>query len=149
MMEKIRDIVKNLIEKLAVTEADVEVSESHGAWIVSITSPDEHTLVGRDNDKYEALSHLLKRMLAKELGEEAKIIVDINGMRAKNEEALKVKAKMVAGRAREFKTNVEMDPMSSYERMLVHSALQDEPNIKTESVGEGRNRRLVVKYVEG
>ncbi len=147
-MEKIRDIVKNLIEKLSVTEAEVDVLYDHDAWKITVTSSDEHSLVGKDNEKFDAFSHVLKRILAKEIGEEAKIVIDINGIRAKGDEALKAKAKMIAARTREFKVNVEMDPMSSYERMLVHSALQGEANIKTESIGEGRERRLVVKYVE-
>ncbi len=147
-MEKIRTLVLSLLEKLTNTEFALDVTEDHGAWKIAITSADEHALVGRDNEKYEALSHLLKRMIAKEHGEEIKVIIDINGMRAKNEEALKAKAKIIAGRAREFKTDVEMEPMSSYERMLIHAALDGEPNIKTESIGEGRQRRLVVKYIE-
>jgi spoIIIJ-associated protein len=146
-MEKIRDMVKSLLEKLAITSFELDVTEDHGAWKISITSEDEH-LKGHDNEKYEAFSHLLKRMLSRELGEEAKILIDINGMRAKAEEALKAKAMIVALRAREFKTDVEMEPMSSYERMLIHSALEGQLNIKTESIGEGRQRRLVVKYVE-
>lgn len=147
-MEKIKGIVKSLLEKLAVVDAEVDVCEDHGAWKITVTSPDEHSLVGRDNEKYEAFSHLLKRMLSKEIGEEQKIIIDVNGLRAKNDEALKAKAMIVAGRAREFKRDVEMDPMSSYERMLIHSALEGQANIKTESIGEGRNRRLVVRYIE-
>ncbi len=55
---------------------------------------------------------------------------------------------MLAKRARSFKIDVEMDPMTSYERMLVHSHLEGRPNIKTESIGEGKERRLVIKFVE-
>lgn len=148
LMDKIREVAKSLIEKLSVTDATIDIVEENGGWKISINSSDERTLIGRDNDKYEAFSHLLKRILSKDLGEETKIFVDINGMRAKNDESLKAKAMIVAGRAREFKRDVEMDPMSSYERMVIHTALENEPNIKTESVGEGRNRRLIVRFVE-
>ena len=147
-MEKVREIVKSLIEKLAVEQFEVEVDSQNGTWRIAISSPDERSLIGRENDRFSALSHLLKRILAKELGEEAKIVIDINGAKAKGEEMLKAKAMLIASRAREFRMNVEMDPMPSYERMLVHSILEGQPNIKTESIGEGRSRRLVVKFVE-
>ncbi|MEK7526803.1 MAG: R3H domain-containing nucleic acid-binding protein, partial [Patescibacteria group bacterium] len=56
--------------------------------------------------------------------------------------------KIMAERARSFKTNMELEPMSPYERMIIHSALESLPDIKTESVGFGRGRKVVIKYVE-
>ena len=53
----------------------------------------------------------------------------------------------MAERARELKYDVEMEPMSSYERLIIHSVLQGSANIKTESQGDGRSRRVVVRYV--
>src|SRR3989344_4859098 len=147
-MKQAQKITESLLEKLGVAGGALAGVEANGVWKISITSEDEHSLVGRDGDKFEAFSHLLKRMLAKELGEEAKIIVDINHIRAKKEEALKGKAGIIADRARAFKRDVEMEPMSSYERMVVHSHLEGALNIKTESVGEGKSRRLIVKYIE-
>lgn len=147
-MNKAQKITEALLEKLGVANASVNAAEENGVWKISISSEDEHTLVGRDGERFEAFSHLLKRMLAKELGEETRIIVDVNQLRAKQEEALKGKAGIIADRARAFKRDVEMEPMTSYERMVVHSHLEGAPNIKTESVGEGKSRRLIVKYVE-
>lgn len=147
-MQRIEALIKSLIEKLGVSEAKVLVLDDAGVWKISINTPDEESLVGRDNERYEALSHLLRRMIAREFGEEVKVMIDVNGMRAKNDEALKAKAVIIAERARAFKRDVEMDPMTSYERMIVHSALEGQLNIKTESIGEGRDRRLVVKYIE-
>lgn len=147
-MQKIEALIKSLIEKLGVSEAKIEVVDDSGVWKISIDTPDEASLVGRDNERYEALSHLLRRMVARECGEEVKVMIDVNGMRAKNDEALKAKSMIIAERARAFKRDVEMDPMTSYERMVVHSALGGQPNIKTESIGEGRDRRLVVRYIE-
>lgn len=147
-MSKIESLIKSLIEKLGVSDAKIEVTDAAGVWKVSIDTSDEVSLVGRDNERYEALSHLLKRMIAKEFGEDTKVVIDINGIRAKNDEALKAKAMIIAERARSFKRDVEMDPMTSYERMIVHSALEGQPDIKTESIGEGRDRRLVVRYIE-
>ncbi len=146
--DDIKLITKSLIDTLGVLEATIDVLEKNGAYVVNIESPEEHSLIGRENEKFEAFSHLIKRMVAKKHGEEMRVIVDINGMRARNDEQIKNKASMMAERARAFKMNVELDPMTSYERMLVHSHLEKEPNIKTESVGEGRERRLVIKFIQ-
>ena len=147
-MDKIKQITEALLEKLDVKALSIEVTGAADAWKISIESEDEAALVGKDNDRFEALTHLLRRMIAKDIGEDAKIIVDVNKIREKKEGELKIKATIIADRARAFKTDVEMDPMSSYERMVVHSHLEGALNIKTESVGEGRNRRLVIKYIE-
>ena len=53
---------------------------------------------------------------------------------------------MMAERARSFQYDVELSPMSAYERLIVHTTLQGAPQVKTESQGEGRNRRVVIRY---
>lgn len=145
---KIKNLIQSLIEKLGVNEVTLDVINNNGILEISIQSPDEKALIGHDNEKFEAFSHIIKRITAKEFGEDIKIVVDINNMRTKKEEILKSKASIIADRARAFKIDVEMDPMSSYDRRIIHSHLESSPNIKTESIGEGYNRRLVVKYIE-
>ena len=79
---------------------------------------------------------------------EKAFFVDVNGYQEATLENIKNVAKIMGDRARSFKTNVELDPMSSYERMVIHSFFQDAKDVKTESVGEGERRRVVIKYVE-
>jgi predicted RNA-binding protein Jag len=55
---------------------------------------------------------------------------------------------MLAERARYFKSSIEMDPMSSYERMIVHAEFTETPDIATESAGFGKDRHVVLKYTE-
>jgi spoIIIJ-associated protein len=114
---------------------------------VNLKTLDEHTFIGKDSEKFEAFSHLLRKMLSKHLGE-ARVIIDINNLRGKNDDALKAKATILADRARAFKKDVELEPMTSYERRIVHSFLEGAPFIKTESVGDGSSRRLVIRYIE-
>ncbi len=73
-------------------------------------------------------------------------LVDVNDYRTKQIKDLQAKALMMAERARSFQYDVELSPMSSYERLIIHTTLQDAPNVKTESQGEGRSRRVVIKY---
>jgi len=130
-----------------VPSPKVEVSLVDKVWTIAIQSQDDRPMVGRDGENFEHFSHLLKRMLAKETGEDFKINLDVNNRNGRNIEALKTKAVILAERARSFKKDVELEPMSSFERMVIHTALEGSPNIKTESVGMGKERRLVVRYV--
>ena len=73
-------------------------------------------------------------------------LIDVNEFRAKQLKEIETKALMMAERARSFQYDVELTPMSAYERLIVHTTLQNSPNVKTESLGEGRSRRVVIKY---
>lgn len=147
MTSQIINLVKDLTLKIGVNDAVVSVEDKNGSYKIIIDTRDEFSLVGRENEKYEAFSHLVKRMLAKIFGEETRFFVDVNGVLAKAENQLISKAKMIAERAKNFKVDVEMDGLSSYERRVVHAALDGIPDIKTESKGEGKNRKLIVRFV--
>ncbi len=73
-------------------------------------------------------------------------LIDVNDFRTKQIKDIETKALMMAERARSFQYDVELTPMSAYERLIVHTTLQNAPNVKTESLGEGRGRRVVIKY---
>lgn len=149
MKNLIEKTTKDLIENLLCTETDFVVDfDQNGIYKILIQTKDEESLIGKENERFEAFSHLLKRILAKTIGEETKIIVDVNNIRGKNDDILKTKASIIAERARAFKKDMELDPMTSYERMVIHSHLEGSPNIKTESIGEGKQRRLVIRYTE-
>lgn len=148
MNENIKSIVISLGEKLGASGMEVSIEDVADTKKVVIRLEDDRTIVGKEESHFEAFTHLLKRMIAKIIGEDKKVSVDVNDRRLRQDEMLKTKAKIIADRAKEYKRDVEMDPMSSYERMLVHTVLEEIPFVKTESIGEGRNRRVVVKYIE-
>jgi spoIIIJ-associated protein len=81
-------------------------------------------------------------------GEELSFVVDVNDYQKKRIEDIRAKARVYAERARYFKSSVEMDPMSSYERMIIHSEFSDTPDIETSSAGVGRDRHIVIRFTE-
>ncbi|MFA6464099.1 MAG: R3H domain-containing nucleic acid-binding protein [Candidatus Paceibacterota bacterium] len=148
MVENLKTLTISFAEKSGLVDCEVSVEEREGGFSISIRSDENKDYIGRDKERFEAFTHLLRRMAEKITGEDKKISVDINNRQQKQDETLKTKAKIIAERAREFKKDVEMEPMSSYERMIIHSALEGIPSIKTESAGIGRERRVVVKFVK-
>ncbi|KKU70312.1 MAG: Single-stranded nucleic acid binding R3H domain-containing protein [Parcubacteria group bacterium GW2011_GWA2_47_21] len=151
--EKIKSIIKEFISKLGVSHESVEETKAKngdGDKIqFTIKTAESGVLIGAKGTHFSALNHLLRKIVAKQLGETAPaFFVDVNDYREGLLSDLKTKVGILRERAISFKTNVEMEPMSSYERMLVHTLCEGHPNIKTESLGEGPMRRVVIKYVE-
>lgn len=148
MIEDIKKITETLISHIGISDFVVDISLEKDIFLLAISIPEQKLLQGRENERFEAFAHLIKRMVSKKYGEEKRVIVDINNTRKDRENYLKNKALMMAERARAFKIDVELEPMSSYERMIVHSHLESSPYVKTESVGEGRDRRLVIRFLK-
>ena len=126
-------------------------------WML-FKAEDPRPLIGVHGDTVHALDYLVKKMVEKKMRpatlneapshEEAPhFLVDVNDYRTQQIKDLQTKALMMAERARSFQYDVEMSPMSAYERLIVHTTLQGAPNVKTESQGEGRGRRVVIRYV--
>ena len=143
--------VKELLNALGASYKGVTTLEVAGQIIFNIETDDARTLIGAHGDTIHAIDMLVKKILEKRApltpGEESPMfLVDVNDYRGKQIKELQTKARMLAERARSFQYDVELTPMSAYERLIIHTTLQDAPNVKTESQGEGRNRRVVIKY---
>lgn len=147
-----KELLKNKIEEILKYTSFVidscEVVDDSGTLWCSIKTPDSKFLIGRDGEALKSFNHLVKKIIEKELGEESspKMIIDINGYQKKRVENLKATAHMLAERARYFKSSIEADPMPAFERRIIHMYLENEKDITTESKGEGRDRRIVIKY---
>lgn len=145
-------ILKELLDAAGISYQNVSHSEAAGQIILSIELSDARDLIGPRGEVIQAIDHLVKKIVEEQNetpeGEErgGMFLVDVNGYRTKQIKDLQAKALMMAERARSFQYDVELSPMSAYERLIVHTTLQNAPNVKTESQGEGRSRRVVIKY---
>lgn len=90
---------------------------------------------------------ILRLIIKKKVENISTIHLDINNYRGQRNESLRELAKKAAKRARFYKTPVALEAMSSYDRRIIHTELAIHPDIKTESIGEGSDRRVVVKYI--
>lgn len=152
-VQKVKELIENTLKNMGVSFDSVDVSENAltSSPKFTIKSGESALIIGVKGANLSAFNHLIKKMVSKgkeEEEEKAKFFIDVNDYHERVESELKNKARIMADRARSFKTNIELEPMSSYERMVVHSFLQEIPDIKTESVGFGKDRRVVIKYVE-
>ncbi len=139
------------IARFQVDEVNSSFNEEDGATWYTIKSNDSHLLIGKNGEALEALNHLVKKVVesrAKDRLPLSSITVDVNNFQKKKNENIKTIAHMMAERARFFKSSVEVDPMSAYERKVIHTFLSNVKDIKTESIGEGPSRRVVISYKE-
>lgn len=160
--EGIQNLIKELIEKTGVTVREIVVTEENpqGTWF-SVAVNEPHFFVGHDGEALYALNHLVRRIVEGKdptllpplnkgrvgEGSENNILIDINGFQKKRVENIRAVAHMMGERARYFKSSIEVDPMSAFERRIVHEFLSDASDLKTESIGMGPSRRVVIKYV--
>lgn len=149
--------LRELLHSMGVSYQDVAREEIAGQVVFAIKTDDARKLIGSGGDTIHAVDHLVKKIVEKRVlpsgpteteRTDVHFLVDVNEYRSKQIKDLQTKALMMAERARSFQYDVELSPMSAYERLIVHTTLQDAPHVKTESQGEGRNRRVVIRYTD-
>ena len=152
--QKIQNLIKDLIEKTGVVVVSISATDDTGGstWF-SVEVNEPHFFVGHDGEALYALNHLIRRIVEGKMAatesEGSNILIDINGFQKKRIENIRAVAHMMSERARYFKSNIEVDPMSPFERRIVHEFLSNATDLKTESVGFGPTRRVVIKYIGG
>lgn len=155
-INEVTNLIKEIIEKTNISVNEISVSEpdvssTEPVWVkIEVDQP--HFFLARDGEALFALNHVVRRIIEsktpdKKAEENSSLIIDINGFQKKRIENLHAIAHMMAERARYFKSRVEVDPMSAYERRIVHEFLSKETDLKTESEGVGSSRRVVIKYI--
>lgn len=102
-------------------------------------------LIGYKGKTIEYLQSLINSMLQKEDEEYAKVFVEINGYKQQKEEKLRKLANKMASNVIKFRKPIKLEPMSAYERLIIHQELADRDDITTESYGEEPRRRVVIK----
>lgn len=144
-MFDLRAFLQEFLDKLGTAVESLEVTSGHRT-VAHVTSSDSAKLIGQNGEHLRALNTIARRLAEARGGEEASsFLIDVNGYYEKALEGVRQNARMLAQRARLFRHDVEMPPMSSYERLVVHELFAEDPEIKTESAGEGKFRHIVLK----
>ena len=138
-------IVKNFFKTLD-PEAIIVVENKDGWW-VKVTSPNSGHLIGKMGETLESIQYLIRLMASQASGEFMPVTVDVDDYKSKKVAEIGELALAMAQNVKTSGYGQEMRPMSAYDRRLVHTALQDFPGIKSDSVGEGELRRIRIEPV--
>ena len=126
---------------------DLEVEE-HDEYIkAKITGDDLAILIGKHGKTIDAIQYLLALSVNKKTEEYRKVLLDVNGYREKREQTLENLANRQAQRAKAIKKKIYLEPMNAMERRIIHSVLNEDPEIETYSEGEEPFRRIVIQPV--
>lgn len=149
-LEKIKTIIEEMMRFMNIkAEISVIDDEELHLPIIMISTEESNLLIGYKGETLMALSHILKRIADTEQKErKLAFIVDVNGYQKKRINEIKDKARILVERARYYKSSVEMDPMSPYERMIVHALYSQDLHINTNSTGFGKERKITLEYVD-
>ena len=143
----VRTFISGLMERMGV-EADIEISRrDNGGINVNLSGSGMGAIIGRRGETLDAIQHLTNYVVNRDSDKHMHISVDAENYRAKREESLTKLAEKMAEKAIKYKRSMALEPMNSYERHVIHTALQNYEGVTTSSTGVEPNRRVVVSYV--
>ena len=142
------DFVKTVIADIGLNaEAELYACED-GTRRINIVGDDASALIGHHGDTLDALQYLANLASARKniRGErdKSRVTLDIEGYRAKREETLRALARRMAQKALRNRRSVMLEPMSAYERRIIHSEIQSIEGVSTNSIGSDNNRKIVI-----
>ncbi len=145
--ERTEAFLTGLMQHMGV-KAEMTISQREGGGLnVQLTGEDVGAVIGRRGETLDAIQHLTNYAVNRGSERKGHISVDAENYRAKREESLVKLAEKMAAKAVKYKRSMALEPMNSYERHVIHTALQNYEGVTTSSIGTEPNRRVVVSYV--
>ena len=141
---KAQEFLQELTKLMGVNVSVAVATDDEGNVKVNMEGDTLGILIGRRGETLDALQYLTSLQVNKGQNDYTRVTLDTENYRAKREEALIRLANRMANRAQKTGRKVDMEPMNPYERRILHSALQNNPNVSTHSEGEEPNRHVVI-----
>ncbi len=115
---------------------------------LDVTGDDLGILIGRRGQTLAALQYIIRLIVTHQAKARVPVVIDVEGYKQRRYGALQALARRMAEQVKERKKPFALEPMLAYERRIVHLALADDPDVTTESVGEGEARKVVIMLRE-
>jgi len=143
-LEDAKYFVTELVAKIGLEDVEVEVTNGGDCVLVNLSGPKMGLLIGKRGDTLDAMQYLTSLYVNKAKNSYIKVTIDTENYRSKREETLEKLARSLERRVIRDGGAVTLEPMSPNERRIIHAALQGSSKVKTYSVGEEPNRKIVV-----
>lgn len=144
-IEKVEKILKEIFDITGESSISYSVNRSENQIIVNIKGDNVSHLIGYKGKTIESIQSILNSILQKEDEEYAKVFLEINDYKKQKEEKLRRLANKMAENVIRFRKPIKLEPMSAYERLIIHSELANRDDVETESFGEEPRRRVVIR----
>lgn len=144
-IDKITEILNNMFRITGDSDIKFDISKVENQVVINITGDKVSHLIGYKGKTIESFQSLINSMLQREDEEYAKVFVEVNDYKKQKEEKLKKLANKMASNVIKFRKPIKLEPMSAYERLVIHQELANRSDVETESIGEEPRRRVVIK----
>ncbi len=139
------EVLQSILKYFHVGEITIDEYEGKSKELIfDITGDDLAILIGKHGKTLDALHFLVSAITVKEIGFRYPIVIDVEGYKNRQREKLEAIAHSSANRAANQHRNIELRPMTPYERRIVHIALSDDERVDTVSEGEGTMRHVII-----
>lgn len=142
--DDIRKFLNDFISKLPTADLTYEIKQEKNDIFVDIKGEDTGYLIGYRGNVLNSLQVLLNNIANKDINERVRVLLNIGGYKEKREKDLEDLAEKIAGTVIRKRKAITLEPMTSYERKIIHSKLQGNSKVETHSIGEEPNRKIVV-----
>jgi spoIIIJ-associated protein len=142
------EVVQELLDKMRVSAqvsgylTDPDDLTGHSVNVIDIKGEDLGILIGPRGETLDSLQFISRLMVSHKLHRRVNFVVDVEGFRRRREQALTRLAERMADKVRQRGEPIALEPMSAYERRIIHMTLRGAPDVYTESTGEGKQRRV-------
>jgi len=147
----LKKITAEVLQKMTFENFEISVASKSDAegenFVINIETPESNLLIGQYGVTLAALQHTLRLLVRRQTEERFRFLADVNRYLQVKTDSLSELAIESAKQVIRDKKPVVLRPMSAYERRLVHLELAENENVKTESIGEGEDRKVVIRPV--
>ncbi len=140
-----KEILEELLQLMGFT-ARIEQKNTEEKIVLAVEAgEDSNILIGRRGKNLNGLQYIVNRICARKNDNVKPVVIDIEGYRERRKEALELLAQRLAAKAKSSRREVETEPLSAADRRLVHMALRDDGEVRTQSRGDGPYKNVVIK----
>ena len=148
VVSRVTDILGTLLGLMEV-QGEVEVLSAESPLALNVKGEDLGILIGRRGQTLVALEYVTKLIVVQQLKTWVPLTIDVGGYKKHRRDSLQKLALYLAEQVKSRRRAMPMEPMPADERRIIHLALADHPDVMTQSIGEGENRKVVILPREG
>ena len=128
-------------------DINVELREQEFGYSIQLICENNSILIGKEGRTISSIQTLLRQTVESNLNKSVKINIDVANYKENKLKKLEKQVKYIAKEVLSSKVDVSLDPMNSYERRMIHNLISNYKDLETESIGEGKERHIVIKYI--
>lgn len=149
--EDVKEYLKNFFKTLGnlmniVIESEIKIENN--IYNINLISDNNAILIGKEGKTINSIQLLVKQLIQNQFDNMIKINLDASNYKYDQTKRFERNIKNIAKEVLRTKVDSQLDPMNSYTRRIVHTIISEYENLATESIGEGKDRHVVIKYIE-